>query len=182
MADVLESMDEALRGWIEAQPVFFVASAPTGADGFVNCSPKGNDSLRAIDGRTLVYLDFVGSGTETIAHVKQNGRIVVMLCAFDGPPRIIRVHGRGEVIAPGAVDFEELLGLFPPQPGVRCLIRVHAERISSSCGYGVPLMDFKERRKALPMWAEKRGSDGVIEYQRVNNARSLDGLRGVDWL
>jgi hypothetical protein len=182
MADVLERIDGELARWMESQPVFFVATAPSGNEGLVNCSPKGGDSLRVLDPHSVAYLDLTGSGVETIAHVRENGRIVIMLCAFDGPPRIVRIHGRGEVVVPGAADFDDLAAKFPAAPGTRSVIRVRAQRISSSCGYAVPLMDLREPRKALDLWAEKRGPDGLREYQRTHNASSLDGLTGVDWL
>lgn len=182
MAQTFERIDQDLRDWIGRQHVFFVATAPTGADGFVNCSPKGGDSLRVLGDRTLAYVDVVGSGVETIAHLKQNGRIVIMLCAFEGPPRIVRVHGEGEAVAPGHPDFASLVARFPPRPGVRSIIRVRATRISDSCGYGVPLMDFREPRRAMSLWAEKKGAPGLVDYQREKNAQSLDGLPGVDWL
>jgi hypothetical protein len=182
MAQTFPRIDADLERWLAAQHVFFVATAPNGPDGHVNCSPKGGDSLRVLDDRTIGYVDVVGSGAETIAHLKENGRIVIMLCAFEGPPRIVRVHGRGEVIAPGHPEHEALLVAFPPRPGVRAVIRVRAERISDSCGYGVPLMDFREERAAMSLWAQKKGPEGLRDYQRDKNARSLDGLTGVDWL
>ena len=182
MAKVFQQIDPELQAWIAQQHVFFVATAPRGGDGLLNCSPKGLDTLRVIDDRTVTYLDFTGSGAETIAHLKENGRIVVMLCAFNGPPRIVRLHGKGSVVHPGDATFAALVAQFPPQPGVRCVIRVDVKRISDSCGYAVPLMDFVAEREALTKWADKKGADGVVDYQRENNARSLDGLTGVDWL
>ena len=182
MADVIDSIDAALERWIEAQPMFFVATAPLSSDGLVNCSPKGGDSLRVLSPRSLAYLDVVGSGVETIAHVQENGRIVLMLCAFAGPPRILRVHGRGTVLEPEDAEFAALLARFPARPGVRSIVKVDALRISESCGYGVPLMDFREHRAAMTLWAEKKGPDGLVDYQRTRNAKSLDGLVGVDWV
>lgn len=182
MADQIERIDAALAAWIRAQPVVFVATAPSGSDGLVNCSPKGGDSVRVLDDETVAYLDLTGSGVETIAHVRQNARIVLMWCAFDGPPRIVRVHGQGEVAVPGTALFDRLVAQFDDSPGIRSVIRVRASRISTSCGYGVPLMDFKAPREVLTMWAEKRGTDGLREYQKTRNAKSLDGLPGVDWI
>jgi hypothetical protein len=182
MADVLERIDAKLRDWIERQHVYFVATAPRGDDGFVNCSPKGLDSLRVLDEHTVAYLDLTGSGVETIAHLKENGRIVVMLCAFDGPPRIVRLHGLGGVVHPGDATFADLAARFPTRDGVRSVIRVDVTRISESCGYGVPQMAYVGDREALPKWVEKKGTDGIIDYQRSRNAYSLDGLPGVDWL
>jgi Pyridoxamine 5'-phosphate oxidase len=182
MGDVFDGIDAQLQAWIERQHVFFVATAPRGDDGFVNCSPKGLDSLRVLDPHTVAYLDLTGSGVETIAHLKENGRIAVMLCAFDGPPRIVRLNGRGTVVHPGDRDFDALVARFPRQLGVRCVIRIALTRISDSCGYAVPLMSFVAEREALTKWSQKKGVDGVVEYQRENNAKSLDGLTGVDWL
>jgi hypothetical protein len=182
MASVFERIEPTLQEWIERQHVFFVATAPRSDDGFVNCSPKGLDSLRVLDERTIAYLDLTGSGVETIAHLKENGRIVIMLCAFEGLPRIVRLHGRGTVVSPDDRDFAELAARFPKQSGVRCVIRVELVRISDSCGYAVPLMDFVAERDVLTKWADKKTPEGVIEYQRDKNARNLDGLTGVDWL
>ncbi len=182
MSDVFERIDATLRAWIERQHIFFVATAPRDDDGFVNCSPKGLDSLRVLDESTVAYLDLTGSGVETIAHLKENGRILVMLCAFDGPPRIVRLHGHGLVVHPGDAAFTALAARFPPQQGVRCVVRIDVTRISDSCGYAVPLMDFVGDRQALTKWADKRGADGIVDYQRTRNAESLDGLSGVDWL
>jgi Pyridoxamine 5'-phosphate oxidase len=182
VAQVFERIDTALVAWINQQHVFFVATAPGGAGGHVNCSPKGLDSLRMLDETTVAYLDVTGSGAETIAHLKDNGRIVIMFCAFEGPPRIVRLHGRGDVVAPGDPEFAALVARFPPRPGIRCVIRIAVTRISDSCGYGVPLLDFRSDREAMEKWAQKKGPDGIVAYQLEKNRRSLDGLSGVDWL
>lgn len=179
MGRVLEAIDDDLAAWMEAQPVYFVATAPSGDGGHVNLSPKGYDSLRVLDERTLAYLDLTGSGVETIAHLRQNGRIAVMLCAFEGKPRIVRCHGRGAVVLPGDEGFDELVGRFPPLPGVRSVIRVDVERVSSSCGFGVPLMDLVGPRDTLVGWAERKGPDGLADYWADRNATSIDGLPGV---
>jgi Pyridoxamine 5'-phosphate oxidase len=182
VAQTFQGIDASLAQWIARQHVFFVATAPGGRDGLINCSPKGLDSLRVLDERTVAYLDLTGSGAETIAHLKDNGRIVIMLCAFDGPPRIVRLQGRGSVIGPDDTGYAEHLAQFPPRPGTRAVIRVDLVRVSDSCGYAVPLMEFRGDREALTKWAEKKGPDGIIEYQREHNAASLDGLPAVDWL
>src|SRR5215813_10435424 len=173
MGDVFTEITPALRRFIEAQKMFFVASAPLAGDGRVNLSPKGTDSLRVLDARTVAYLDFVGSGVETIAHLRDNGRIVVMFCAFAGPPTIVRLHGRGEAVEPGDARFESLAGRFPSQPGVRSVILVQVERASESCGYGVPFYDYQGERTALGAWAGKKGAEGLAEYQRTRNALSI---------
>jgi hypothetical protein len=176
-----DAIDNTLRTFIEAQHLFFVASAPS-SGGHVNVSPKGLDTLRIIDGRTLVYLDYVGSGAETIAHLRDNERIVLMLCAFEGPPKIVRLHGRGETIQPQQKDYHTLRSLFSTADYARAIIRVHVERISDSCGYGVPLYRFQGHRTQLPAWAERKGEDGLVEYQIKNNRESIDGLPGVNWI
>jgi hypothetical protein len=182
MGKIYDQLDDALRAFIERQHVFFVATAPTGDQGHVNCSPKGLDSLRVIGPRTVAWLDFVGSGAETIAHLRENGRIVVMFCAFDGPPKIVRLHGRGTVVEPAAPEFTPLLARFrPPEIGLRSIIRVDVERISDSCGYGVPQLRFESERTQLPAWAERKGSDGLRQYQVERNAASIDGLPALEW-
>lgn len=179
MGRVLEAIDDELAAWMEAQPVYFVATAPSGDGGHVNLSPKGYDSLRVLDERTVAYLDLTGSGVETIAHLRQNGRITVMCCAFEGTPRIVRCHGRGTVVLPGAAGFDELVERFPALPGVRSVIRVDVDRVSSSCGFGVPLMELVGPRETLVSWAERKGDGGIADYWATRNATSIDGLPGV---
>ena len=184
-----EGIDDRLRAWIARQSLFFVGTAPGGDGGHVNVSPKGPiGTLRVLDERTVAYLDIVGSGAETIAHVRENGRIVLMLCAFEGPPRILRLHGRGEVVMAGEEEFEQLLlrASFD-EPAVtearRAVIVVHVERISDSCGYGVPLLAFEGTRPHQDAWAAKKlrtgGPRALAEYQAENNAASIDGLPAV---
>ncbi len=178
-------IDQRLRGFIESQPMFFVATAPSGQGGHVNVSPKGIDSLHVLGPATVAYADFTGSGVETIAHLRENGRIVIMLCAFTGPPRIVRLHGRGTAIEPQDAGFGEVCGQLTRQSqeaGLRSIIRVEIERISDSCGYGVPLFHFEAQRDQLPRWAAKQGSSGLRDYQRAKNARSIDGLDGLRWM
>ena len=166
MGKVYEHIDERLAAWIRAQPLFFVGTAPR-VGGHVNVSPKGPiDSLRIVDGRTIEYDDRVGSGAETIAHIRENGRVCVMFCAFAGPPRILRLHGRGEVIPSDD----------PGRDGVRGVIRVHLERISDSCGYGVPLLEPVGTRPQRELWLQRKGAQGVRDYVRERNAVSIDGL------
>ena len=176
MAKQFDGIDDALAAWIRAQHVFFVASAPLAHDGHVNLSPKGLDSLAILGPREVAYVDFVGSGVETIAHARENGRITLMLCAFEGPPRILRLHGRGEVVEPGDAAWEALASRLPDQPQARAIVHVHIVRIADSCGYGVPLMRFEGDRKQLDAWVERKGADGLREYQLDHNTRSLDGL------
>jgi predicted pyridoxine 5'-phosphate oxidase superfamily flavin-nucleotide-binding protein len=185
-----EVIDDHWRDWIARQPLFFVGSAPLAGDGHVNVSPKGpGGTLRVLDERTVAYLDVIGSGAETIAHLRENGRIVVMFCAFEGPPKILRLHGRGEVVTPDDPRFAELLGqcdfdeLGPPQAR-RAVVVVHVNRIADSCGYGVPLMSYEGERPHHDAWAQKklraRGPDALLDYQREKNSLSLDGLPAVE--
>jgi hypothetical protein len=187
---VYDGIDERLRRWIAEQPMFFVGTAPLDGDGHVNVSPKGPiETLRVLDACTIAYLDVVGSGAETIAHVRENGRIVIMLCAFEGPPRILRLHGRGEVLLAGETRFDELLercAFAPPAhpEAQRAIIVVDVERVADSCGYGVPLMSYDGTRPHQDAWAAKKlrvgGSDALLDYQRLKNARSIDGLPAVE--
>lgn len=180
MAKVYDGIDTRLRQFVESQPVFFVATAPSGDAGHVNCSPKGNrDNLVVLGDHEVAYQDMTGSGVETIAHLRENGRIVLMFCTFEGPPRIVRLHGRGEVVTAGHPRFEELAGRFRPHLSFRAVIRVDVERVSDSCGYGVPLMPFREHRDNLDHWAEKKGPEGVPAYRAEKNAASIDDLPGL---
>ena len=178
MAKVFDAIDSRLAAWIARQRVFFVATAPRGDGGHVNVSPKGPiETLRVLDEHTVAYLDLVGSGAETVAHLHDNGRIVVMLCAFEGPPRIVRLHGRGEVLAADAVEFPATTAL--PQQH-RTVIRVDVERIADSCGFGVPLMAYEGERPQSLAWAHsklaKGGPGALDEYVAEKNAVSIDGL------
>ena len=176
MGQTYTEIDDHLRDFVARQHVFFVATAPSGADGHLNCSPKGLESLRILGPTTIAYLDLTGSGAETIAHLRQNGRIAIMLCAFEGPPKIVRFYGRGQVVEPGDAEFQTLMANFPSKLGLRSIIRVEVERISDSCGYGVPLMSYAGERTQLPAWAERKGADGLLEYRREKNGVSIDGL------
>ncbi len=179
MGRTFTSVEPAQAEFLEAQPVFFVATAPLGDGGHVNLSPKGYDTLRVLDPATVAYLDLTGSGVETVAHVRQNGRITVMACAFEGPPMIVRVYGRGEVVTGDDDRFAELAARFPALPGTRAVILVHVARVSTSCGYAVPLLALSAERPKLVEWAERRGADGVAAYQAERNATSIDGLPGL---
>jgi hypothetical protein len=178
MAKTFETIDESLAEWIGRQHVFFVATAPS-ADGHVNCSPKGLDSFVVLSPTTVAYLDLTGSGVETISHLQDNGRICIMFCAFDGPPRIVRLQGRGEVLQPSHPDFGVIAERFPNYAGLRSVIRVECERIADSCGYAVPIMSFDHDRDTLLRWSEKRGDEGLVAYRAEKNAVSIDGLPGL---
>ena len=182
MGKVYEAIDEKLGAWIERQHVFFVATAPLAADGHVNMSPKGDLRWFRILGRREVgYLDFIGSGAETIAHARENGRIVVMFCAFEGPPKIVRLYGKASVVLPDDPGFAELAARFdPPEHAVRSVIRIEVERIADSCGYGVPLMRFDAKRDQYDGWVDKKVRDGGFdEYIAEKNAVSIDGLPAI---
>lgn len=178
----LVEIDQRLKEFIEAQHVFFVATAPSGPDGHVNVSPKGIEALRVRGPREVAYADYPGSGIETVAHLRENGRIVIMLCAFAGPPRVVRLHGRGVALEPQDAGFEELrFQLGPEAMPTRSIIRVEVERVSDSCGFGVPLYQFQEQRTQLTRWAEKKGAEGLRDYELRKNAQSVDGLIGLRW-
>ena len=168
-----------LSDWIERQRIFFVATAPLAADGLINCSPKGLDTFRILAPRDVAYVDLTGSGVETIAHSRENGRIVFMFCAFEGPPKIVRLHGRSEVLLPGSPEFQSVASLFPPYLGHRAIIRALLTRITESCGYGVPRYESAGDRDMLLRWSTSKGSDGLRQYRRENNARSLNDLPGL---
>lgn len=178
MAEVFDEIDDRIADFIESQHVFFVATAPRSADGLVNVSPKGLDSFRILDPTTVAYLDLTGSGVETIAHVRENARICVMFCAFDGPARIVRLHGRGTVFERGEPEFAELSQLFPPRDYSRAVVRIDVERVGTSCGYAVPLLDYRSDRDVLDRYWAKPDKDSVA-YRREKNRASLDGLPGL---
>lgn len=165
-----------LAAWLARQSVFFVATAPLSAEGHVNCSPKGLDTFRVLDQHTVAYVDLTGSGAETAAHLAENGRIVLMFCAFDGPPKIARLHGRGEAVVPSSAHWPELKAKLPSHPGARSIVRVSVERISDSCGYGVPHMDLVSNRDVMDRWVQTKGLENLPAYRREKNARSIDGL------
>jgi hypothetical protein len=184
MGKSYERIEKRLRGFIEGQPVFFVATAPLAADGHVNVSPKGRaGSLVVLDERTVAFLDFGGSHAESIAHLRENGRITLMWCAFTGPPSIVRVHGRGEPVFRDNPRFGELIPRFGDAdgPGVRAIVVVHAELISDTCGYAVPFMDYREDR---PLHAEFFGRKSDEEFaayceRKEHNGTSIDGLPAI---
>jgi hypothetical protein len=172
-------IDETLSKFIQAQSVFFVATAPLAAKGHVNLSPKGLDTFRILEPKTVAYLDIFGSGVETMTHLRENGRIVMMFCAFQGAPKVLRLHGQGRAVEPHEPEFAALQGYFPVYEGTRAIIVVEVSRISDSCGYGVPLLKYDADRSALPEWCQKRGTEGLKIYRREKNRQSIDGLPGV---
>lgn len=176
MASFSTQLSEAQIQWINQQPMFFVATAPLQADGHINLSPKGLNSLRVIDDKTIAYLDITGSGNETSAHIQENGRITMMWCSFAEKPKIFRAYGRGEVVLPNTDRWDELIPLFEKLPGARQIIVNHIYENQTSCGFGVPMMEFKQNRDTLTKWASDKGQGGVQEYQRKKNTYSLDDL------
>jgi len=171
-----QSISPEHRAFIESQPVFFVASAPLSAGGHVNLSPKGLDALRVVDPNLVTYLDLTGSGNETAAHLVENGRVSLMFCAFDGNPKILRLYCRGRVVTRLSPDWLDAVAPFPDQPGIRQVIVCEVERVQTSCGFGVPLMELAGQRETLTRWAEAKGEDGLVDYRAEKNRISLDGL------
>ncbi len=165
--------------FIRAQRIFFVATAPIAGDGHVNLSPKGWDTFCVLDARRVAYVDLTGSGIETVAHVRENGRITFMFCAFEGVPRILRLYGQGEVIEPGDGRFDEIGRDLPVTPGRRAIIHAHIDRVADSCGYAVPLYRYEGERTQLRDWMERKGAEGLAHYQAEKNAQSIDGLPGL---
>jgi len=179
MGKVFDGVDDRNADFIRSQRVFFDATAPLTADGHVNLSPKGLEGLVIVDPHTVAYLDFIGSGIETVSHLRENGRIALMFCAFEGPPRILRLHGRGTVIEPGEAAWEAWSGRFPACRHARAVVRVAVERVADSCGYGVPRYEFRGDRSQLFEWAERKDDAALERYRREFNANSLDGLPGL---
>lgn len=180
MGDVHDSIDEKIRAFIAKQPMYFVASAPNDPEGHVNVSPKGHpETFQVIDEHTVAYLDLTGSGAETIAHARENGRVTIMFCAFEGPPNIVRLYGTARPVLAGDPGFAELVAGFPPQPGIRSVIVVDVMRVSDSCGYSIPFMRYDGERETLRRWAVKKGEDGMADYRAKRNAESIDGLPAV---
>jgi hypothetical protein len=182
-----EEITERLREFILSQPMFFVGTAPSDVDGHLNVSPKGlAGSLAVLGPHRVAYLDYGGSGAETIAHLRDNGRIVLMFCAFAGPPNIVRLHGHGRVHLPPDPGFGPLLAAIgessdaPLQPGLRTIIEVEVNRVSDSCGFAVPLMTYEQDRDLLPQFWSRKTPDETVEYWTKKNATSIDGLPAVD--
>lgn len=181
MGKTYTELHETHRAFIERQRMFFVATAPRADGGHINLSPKGLDSFRVLSPTRVGYADFAGSGVETIAHLRENGRMTIMFCAFDGPPNILRLYGRGRVVEPQDAEFSALAAEFPRVAPLRSVIVLDLTRVYDSCGFAVPLYEFKGDRDQLTAWCERKGEEAVVAYQRENNARSIDGLPGLRW-
>jgi Pyridoxamine 5'-phosphate oxidase len=179
MGKVFDGIDEGLVSWISAQPVFFVATAPLAGDGHINVSPRGHECLSILGPHRVGWVDYTGSGVETIAHLRENGRICLMFASFDRRPRIVRLHGRGTVALPGDPAYIEVVARQPAHPSTRAVIIVDVHRVSDSCGHGMPLMELVGERDLLRLTAEKKGPDGMASYRERKNAVSIDGLPGL---
>jgi Pyridoxamine 5'-phosphate oxidase len=174
-----EQLDDRLVSFISRQHVFFVGTAPCSVDGHLNISPKGLDTFRILGPRTVAYLDLVGSGIETVSHLRENGRMTIMFCAFEGSPLILRLYGRGRVVEPGDREWDELLDRFPRQPGTRSVVVLDVDRIADSCGFGVPEYEYREERDQLTQYARRKGPAGLERYKAEKNRESIDGLVGL---
>ena len=176
MAKVFDCITEELQEFIASQHIFFVGSAPLSATGHVNLSPKGLECFRILSPHQVAYLDLTGSGNETSAHLQENGRITFMFCAFEEPPRILRLYGQGYTVLPDSPNWKSLYALFAPIPGTRQIIVADIERVQTSCGMGVPIYEYQGQRQSLVNWAGKKGEQGIQEYQQQKNIISIDGL------
>lgn len=174
MADFFEKLSESHREFIEVQPLFFVATSPK--EGRINLSPKGLDSFRIISAKRVAYLDITGSGNETAAHILDDGRLTFMFMSFTRNARILRIYGQGSFARPGSEEYVSHINLFPEFPAVRQIIFCDVGCVSTSCGYGVPEMEVIRPRETMAKWAEKKGEDGIREYQEKENTKSIDGL------
>ena len=180
MATIVDSISDKLATWLMQQPVFFVATAPLAGDQHINCSPKGlTGTFTVLGPNQVAYLDLTGSGIETIAHLRENGRIVLMFCAFTGRPSIVRLHGVGRVVTPADLEFAGLIARFPEHLGTRAIIAVDVTRVSDSCGWAVPQMSLDTEREILDLDHAKRGTQGLADYRAEHNAASIDGLPGL---
>ncbi|MCU1678025.1 MAG: Pyridoxamine 5-phosphate oxidase [Frankiales bacterium] len=180
MGKVLPHITADLRAWIAKQHIYFVATAPSGAEGHVNMSPKGHmDTFAVLGGTTVAYLDLTGSGVETIAHLRDNGRITVMFCAFEGKPDVVRLQGSGRVVVPADPEFATVAAAFPARRNARAVIVVDVTRVSTSCGFSVPYLSYDGDRDLLEKWTDARDDAKISEYQQTRNAVSIDGLPGL---
>ena len=179
MARTFDAIDAPLSAFLRAQHVFFVATAPLSAGGHVNVSPKGLATFTILDPHTIAYLDLTGSGIETVSHLRENGRITLLFCAFEGPPRTIRLAGRGRVVPADDPEYASLAARFPAHPGARGVIVVALDRIAESCGYSVPRYRYEGERRQLDDWTARKGPEGVVTYRDTHNAESIDGLPGL---
>jgi hypothetical protein len=174
-----DGIDDELSRWLTKQPLWFVGTAPLSAEGHINVSPRGHDTFSVLGPHRVAWVDYTGSGIETIAHLRENGRICLMFCSYDSRPRIVRLHGHGSVAMPGEPAYDEVVARHPPHPSTRAVVVVDVDRVSDSCGFGVPVMDVVGERDLLRRGAERRGPEGLAEYRAAKNATSIDGLPGL---
>lgn len=174
MAKFFETLTDEIRDFIAEQTIFFVATAPE--EGRINLSPKGMDTFRCLDPKTVAYLDLTGSGNETAAHLRENGRVTLMFCSFSRKPLILRLYGRGRAVMPGSAEWDALYPRFEPLPGARQIFVIDLDTAQTSCGYGVPVFTGQEERPTLRKWAENKGEEGIAAYRLEKNRRSIDGL------
>lgn len=179
MGSLFAALDDDLQAFIAGQQMFFVATAPLAREGHINLSPKGLDSFRILGPKSVAYLDLAGSGIETVAHTRENGRITLMFCAFEGRPRILRLYGQGRVVERGDAEWDQYEPLFPHYTGTRSVIVVEIERIADSCGWGVPLYQFQGHRSQLVDFADTKGPEKIAQYMAEKNRESIDGLPGL---
>lgn len=174
MGKKLETISEHLKSFIEDQKIFFVGTAAE--TGRVNISPKGMDSLRVMNENKIVWLNLTGSGNETAAHLLRNDRMTIMFCAFEGKPMILRLYGQAKIYYPKDLQFQEYSLLFSEEAGARQIIEMDVDLVQTSCGYAVPLMDFKEERNVLRKWAMNKGQEKIEQYWEEKNSKSIDGF------
>jgi hypothetical protein len=174
MAQFYSQLTPELQVFIQEQKIFFTATAPQ--QGRINLSPKGRDTFRVLDSQTVAYLDLTGSGNETAAHLKENGRMTIMFCSFSEVPLILRLYGHGRAIRPRDRDWQRFHALFSSLPGERQIVVLEIESVQTSCGYAVPLYEFKAGRQTLLNWAQKKGERGLLDYWQAKNQISIDGL------
>lgn len=180
MGRTYDAIPDHLATWMGEQPIWFVGTAPLAGDGHVNLSPKGDDTFRVVSPTEVAYLDLTGSGAETLAHLRENGRLTVMFCSFDEAPLILRLYGQGSYVLPGGPGWDDLRGRFPERRGVRSIVRLAVERVSTSCGYGVPRMDLVAPRPTMAEWAGRRSDADLAAYRQAENRTSIDGLPALD--
>lgn len=179
MAKIYDELDDRLRDFIARQRMFFVGSAPRSSEGSINISPKGMDAFRIIDSTTVAYLDYTGSGIESVAHIKENGRFVIMFCSFEKQPMILRLHGHARVVERFDPEWQELQSQFPQSRMARSIIKLSTTRIADSCGWGVPMYDYVGERHQYREYSAQIDDDGLRQAQLQYNMQSIDGLPGL---
>lgn len=179
MGKIYSELNERLIRFIERQHIFFVGTAPSSPEGHLNISPKGLDTFRVLSPTTVAYLDLTGSGIGTVAHLRENGRMTIMFCAFEGAPLIVRLYGNGRVVEPGDFEWDDLISAFPRQLGERSIIVLEIKRVADSCGYAVPVYEYSRERTQLTGYAQRKGSAALEQYRAEKNRKSIDGLDGL---